>query len=142
MNVTHTIVNERSYVNDAVRASTILFMADTRAASLGATLSQLRKLAQKSLKAVAEPAGISPAYLVKLERDEVQSPSPHVLHRLAQALKADYLELMRRAGYVVPDSGQVGGTLAHALSADGLTDDEAAALSAYLTVLRQQRGRA
>ncbi len=117
-------------------------MADTGATSLGATLSQLRKLAQKSLKGVAEPAGISPAYLVKLERDEVQSPSPHVLHRLAQALDADYLELMRRAGFVVPSVGQVGGTLAHALSADGLTDDEAAALSAYLTVLRQQRGRA
>lgn len=71
-----------------------------------------------SLKAVAEPAGISPAYLVKLERGDVKCPSPHVLHRLAQSLGADYLELMRRAGYVVPDTTRTGGTPAHALSLD------------------------
>lgn len=111
-------------------------------ADLATTLRQLRDLAGKSLKAVAEPAGISPAYLVKLERGDVKSPSPHVLHRLAQTLGADYLELMRRAGYVVPDDTRTGGTLAHALSSDGLTDEEAAAVSAYLTVLRRQRGHA
>lgn len=115
----------------------------TEAASdLGTTLRRLRDLAGKSLKAVADPAGISNAYLVKLERGDVKTPSPHVLHRLAGALGADYLELMRRAGYVVPDTGSGGGTLAHALSSDGLTDEEAAAVTAYLAVLRQQRGHA
>jgi transcriptional regulator with XRE-family HTH domain len=117
-------------------------MAEASAQTLGKTLRELRDLSQKSLKAVAEPANISAAYLMKLERDEVQSPSPHVLHRLAEALGADYLELMRRAGYLVPAAGETGGTLAHALSADGLSDEEAAALSAYLTVLRRQTHRA
>jgi DNA-binding XRE family transcriptional regulator len=119
----------------------MVYMTD-ELADLPTTLRQLRRLAGKSLKAVAEPADISPAYLVKLERGAVKSPSPHVLHRLAQALGADYLELMRRAGYVVPDNSQTGGTLAHALSSDGLTVEEAAAVSAYLTVLRRQRGHA
>lgn len=112
------------------------------ATDLGTTLRRLRDLTGKSLKAVAEPAGISNTYLVKLERGDVKTPSPHVLHRLASALGADYLELMRRAGYVVPDTGSGGGTLAHALSSDGLTDEEAAAVTAYLAVLRQQRGHA
>lgn len=117
-------------------------MADGHAKKLGSTLRELRDLKQKSLKAVADPADISPAYLMKLEKGEVQSPSPHVLNRLAEALDADYLELMRRAGYLVPASESSGGTLAHALSAEGLTEEEAAALSAYLTVLRQQSRRA
>lgn len=119
----------------------MVFVVD-QGTTLGSTLRQLRELSGRSLKAVAQPAGISPAYLVKLEHDEVQSPSPHVLHRLAEALGADYLELMRRAGYVVPGDQKAGGSLAHALSSDSLTEEEAAAVTAYLTVLRAQRGHA
>jgi transcriptional regulator with XRE-family HTH domain len=109
---------------------------------LGATLRQLREFAGKSLKAVAEPSRISTAYLQKLERGEVLSPSPNILHRLAQTLGADYLELMRRAGYVVPGESASGKTLAHALSSDNLTDEEADALTTYLQVMRERRGHA
>lgn len=108
---------------------------------LGATLRQLRDLAGKSLKAVAEPSKISTAYLQKLERGEVTSPSPNVLHRLAQTLGADYLELMRRAGYVVPGGSETGNTLAHALSSDNLTDQEAEALITYLQIMRERERR-
>jgi len=52
------------------------------------------------LKAVAEPAEISAMYLQKLERGEVQDPSPHVLHRLSEQLGLNYAEAMRLAGYV------------------------------------------
>jgi transcriptional regulator with XRE-family HTH domain len=108
---------------------------------LGGTLRQLREFAKKSLKAVAEPSQISTAYLQKLERGEVHSPSPNVLYRLAQTLGADYLELMRRAGYVVPGESEGGNTLAHALSSDNLTDEEAEALVTYLQIMRERERR-
>jgi transcriptional regulator with XRE-family HTH domain len=109
---------------------------------LGVTLGKLREFAGKSLKAVAEPSKISTAYLQKLERGEVQSPSPNVLYRLAETLGADYLELMRRAGYVVPSESAGGNTLAHALSSVNLTDEEVEALTTYLQVMRERRGHA
>jgi transcriptional regulator with XRE-family HTH domain len=108
---------------------------------LGTTLRQLRDFAGKSLKAVAEPSKISSAYLQKLERGEVASPSPNILYRLAQTLGADYLELMRRAGYVVPGESESGSTLAHALSSKDLTDEEAEALITYLQIMRERERR-
>ena len=111
---------------------------------LGATLRSVRETLGRSLKAVADPAEISAAYLVKLERGDVVSPSPHVLHRLAGALGVDYLELMRLAGYVVPEANSRGGNaLAQALSSEHLTDDEAKAVAAYLAHYRStpRRGR-
>jgi HTH-type transcriptional regulator, competence development regulator len=107
------------------------------AKDLGTTLKSVRDMLGRSLKAVAEPAGISVAYLVKLEKSEVATPSPHVLHRLAETLGIEYLELMRLAGYVVPESdGPRTNALAQALSSQDLTDDEARAVSAFLEILR------
>jgi HTH-type transcriptional regulator, competence development regulator len=112
-------------------------VTETAAQRLGHTLRSVRELKGKSLKAVAEPAEISPAYLLKLEKGEVTSPSPHVLHRLADQLQLPYLDLMRLAGYVVPDAkGASNSALAHALSSEGLTHDEARAVAAFLKVYR------
>lgn len=112
-------------------------MTGDEAAPLGRTLKSIREVAGRSLKAVAGPAGISPAYLMKLERGEVASPSPHVLHRLAAALGVEYVELMRLAGYVVPEAGDRRfGALAQALSSQDLTEDEARAVAAYLQMYR------
>lgn len=112
-------------------------MTEKAAIELGRTLKSVREMLGKSLKGVAEPAGISPAYLVKLERGEVTSPSPHVLHRLAAVLGVAYLELMRLAGYVVPEAeGNRTGALAQALSSTNLSDDEAKAVSAFLQMYR------
>jgi transcriptional regulator with XRE-family HTH domain len=104
--------------------------------TLGQTLKSVRDLQEKSLKAVADGAQISPAYLQKLERGEVAAPSPHVLHRLAEELGVDYLELMRLVGYVVPEATGSSGALAQALSAQDLTEDEARALAAFLKMYR------
>lgn len=71
---------------------------------LGPRLLHLRKLKGRSLKSVAEAAGISTAYLQKLERDEVKAPSPHVLRALGGALDCRYSELMELAGYVLPET--------------------------------------
>lgn len=111
---------------------------------LGKQLAQVRRLRGLSLKATAEPAGISAAYLQKLERSEVQKPSPNILHRLAGVLEIPYSDLMELAGYVVPRSDfepDAPGVnmLAHALSGENITEDEAAALAEYLAFYRSQR---
>ena len=117
-------------------------MAATPPQRLGETLRSVRELKGKSLKAVADPAEISTAYLLKLEKGEVASPSPHVLHRLAEQLDLDYMDLMRLAGYVVRErSGRESSGLAHALSAENLTEDEARAVAAYLKMYRSEKGR-
>lgn len=112
-------------------------MPEGSGAELGPTLHSAREISGKSLKAVAGPAGISAAYLMKLERGEVTSPSPHILHRLARELGVAYVDLMRLAGYIVPEpDSQRNGVLAQALSAQDLTEDEARAVAAYLKIYR------
>lgn len=113
-------------------------MASSDPSDLGTTLKSVRDMLGKSLKAVADPAGISPAYLVKLEKGEVVAPSPHVLHRLAGVLGVEYLELMRLAGYVVPErTGPRMNALSQALSSNDLTEDEAKAITAFLEMYRR-----
>jgi transcriptional regulator with XRE-family HTH domain len=112
--------------------------------TLGRQLHEVRQLRGISLKAVAEPARISPAYLQKLERDEVKSPSPHVLYRLAEALRVPYPRLMALAGYVVPavadeSDREPQNLLAHALSSEELTQDEQREVARYLAWYRHQR---
>jgi transcriptional regulator with XRE-family HTH domain len=117
-------------------------MVASNAERLGNRLRTARELKGKSLKAVAEPAEISTAYLLKLEKGQVESPSPHILHRLASELGIDYLDLMRKAGYVVSDSdAPSGGALAHALSGEPLTEDEELALATYLKMYRNGQVR-
>ncbi len=117
-------------------------MAAGNAERLGNSLRIARELKGKSLKAVAEPAEISTAYLLKLEKGQVESPSPHILHRLAAELGIDYLDLMRKAGYIVSDSAAPSrGALTHALSGEPLTEDEERALATYLKMYRNGQVR-
>lgn len=116
----------------------------TATSTLGNQLSQLRDLRGQTLRTVAESAGISGAYLLKLERDDVQSPSPHVLRRLAAHFRVSYLGLMHLAGYDVTDEDDRApavGVLADALAAEPLTHEEQRAVAAFLTSLRSQPGR-
>ncbi len=110
---------------------------------LGAQLQQVRRLRGLSLKAIAEPAGISAAYLQKLERGQVKSPSPNVLYRLGEVLDVPYATLMKAAGYIVPsgdkDRAAPSNVLSYALSSEKLTDDEADALARYLSWYRDDR---
>lgn len=113
---------------------------------LGAKLKAVRELKGVSLAAVAEPAKMSATYLQKLERGEVDSPSPHRLYGLAQVLGVDYADLMALAGYVVPRPDETpsvarGSLLAQALSADDVSEEELAELAEYLAFKRQQRAR-
>ncbi len=108
--------------------------------SLGAVLRQARDVRELSAADASRAAGISAAYLSKLENDAVKNPSPHVLHQLSEALAVPYDELMRLTGYRVPgkpDSNPTE-TVSAALFAD-VTDDEREELLEYLAWYRTRR---
>ena len=107
--------------------------------SLGAELASARRDASRSLRAVAEAASISAAYLQKLEGDRVRSPSPTILRSLAEELGLDYARLMSLAGYVPADVRQPEGALAARLAEAGLTEVEERAVSAFVDHLLNQR---
>src|ERR1700676_3473308 len=108
---------------------------------LGEHLRAIRRVRGLSLKAVAEPADISTAYLQKLEGGDVRQPSPHILHRLGEALDVPYGTLMELAGYIVPENEGVlaGTTFDHALSSADLSEEERKAVAAFIAHLREQR---
>ena len=110
------------------------------ARSIGVVLRQAREVRGLSAVEAARAAGISAAYLSKLENDAVKRPSPHVLHRLSEALAVPYAELMRLSGYRVPGetAASPAGSVGAALFAD-LSDDERDELVEYLAWYRARR---
>jgi transcriptional regulator with XRE-family HTH domain len=109
--------------------------------SFGAMLRQAREVRELSANDAARAAGISPAYLNKLENDSVKGPSPHILLQLSEALAVPYAELMRLSGYALPGDGNArksADTVSAALFAD-LTDDERDELLEYLAWYRSRR---
>jgi transcriptional regulator with XRE-family HTH domain len=103
-------------------------------------LKRAREVRELSAIDAARAAGISPAYLSKLENDAVKRPSPHVLHQLSEALALPYAELMRLSGYRLPGEtdGHATQSVGAALFAD-LTDDEREELLEYLAWYRARR---
>jgi HTH-type transcriptional regulator, competence development regulator len=110
------------------------------ASSFGAILKQAREVRELSAGDAARAAGISAAYLSKLENDAVKRPSPHVLHQLSEALTVPYAELMRLSGYRVPgeQDRSVADTVGAALFSN-LTDDERDELLEYLAWYRARQ---
>jgi len=108
--------------------------------SIGNVLRQAREVRELTAVDAARAAGISGAYLSKLESDAVKRPSPHILHQLSEALDVPYADLMRLSGYVVPGAEEVpaAASVAAALFAD-LTVDEREELVEYLAWYRARR---
>lgn len=113
---------------------------------LGTELQKAREKRGASLDAVARPAKISAAYLHKLERGVVSTPSPRVLNRLAGALDLPYFRLMELAGYL--DEKQVGearkrkpSPIPHPLEGQELTSEEWRAVGTFIKTLIAQRKR-
>ena len=115
------------------------------AAELGRVLRETRAGSGRSLRSVAGAAGISPTYLGKLERGEVKSPSPTVLHALSESLSAPYADLMEVAGYGATRKTSprraASNVLASALGVDTLTEREVSALTRYLALFREEEAR-
>jgi transcriptional regulator with XRE-family HTH domain len=110
------------------------------APAIGRLLKRTRQVRALSATDVARAAGISAAYLSKLENDAVKKPSPPVLHQLSEALAVPYTELMRLSGYPVPgeDKPARADTIGAALFAD-ITEDERDELLEYLAWYRSRR---
>lgn len=109
--------------------------------SFGAVLRRAREVRRLAAADAARAAGISAAYLSKLENNAVKKPSPPVLHQLSLALAVPYAELMRLCGYRVPgelDEKPSSTTIGAALFSD-LTDDERDELLDYLAWYRARR---
>ena len=111
------------------------------APTIGAVLRQAREVRQLSAGDASRAAGISPAYLNRLENDAVKRPSPHVLHQLGEALSVPYAELLRLSGYPLPNEpdASAASTVSGALFAD-LTDDGRDELLEYLAWYRARQG--
>jgi HTH-type transcriptional regulator, competence development regulator len=113
---------------------------------LGRHLKRIREGRGWSLARTGKEAGVSTAYVQKLERGEIFSPSPHKLRGVAKALEIPFDEVMRLAGYAVPSPGSSDvddsvRVLAQALQAEDLTATEIEELSDYLRFRRQQQAR-
>jgi len=110
------------------------------APSFGSVLRQAREVRELTAVDAARASGISPAYLSRLESDAVHKPSPHVLHRLSEALGLPYADLMRLSGYRVPgeSAGSSNQAIGSALFAN-LTEDEREELLEYLAWYRTRR---
>ena len=111
------------------------------APTIGVLLRQAREVRRLSAGDAARAAGISSAYLNRLENDGVKQPSPHVLHQLSEALSVPYAELLRLCGYQVPQqpNAAISSSIGGALLAD-LTHDERDELVAYLAWYRARQG--
>jgi HTH-type transcriptional regulator, competence development regulator len=110
------------------------------ATSFGTVLRRAREVRKLSGTEAARSAGISAAYLSKLENDAVKHPSPQILHQLSNALAVPYADLMRLTGYVVPGESDTNPTagIGASLFAD-VTDEERTELLEYLAWYRARR---
>jgi transcriptional regulator with XRE-family HTH domain len=110
--------------------------------ALGDELRDSRKAIRASLDTVAGSAGISAPYLLKLERGQVNTPSPRVLARIAAALEIPYLRLMGLAGYL--DEEELAAVRArapkpHPLAGQSLTEEEWREVGEFINQLVARR---
>lgn len=111
------------------------------APQIGPLLKRTRQVRALTATNVARAAGISAAYLSKLENDAVKKPSPPVLHQLSEALAVPYAELMRLSGYPVPGEQEPppGADLIGAALFADISEDERDELLEYLAWYRARR---
>jgi transcriptional regulator with XRE-family HTH domain len=111
-------------------------------ASLGKTLTGARERKGLSLREAERGTGISNAYLSQIENGKIASPSPNVLHKLAEFYSLSYAALMREAGYPSSESGATGGDGIRIAARLGPTSpEEEEALAEYLEFMRSRTTR-
>lgn len=88
---------------------------------------------------MAEAADVSPAYVQKLERGQVGSPSPVRLRSIGEVLGIDSARMMAILGYVEVEAPQVETALAAKLADAALTQTEEQAVGAFIEHLVAQR---
>ena len=108
---------------------------------LGNFLKEARERKRFSLRDVQDATGVSNPYLSQIESGKVRQPSPSVLHKLATLYGLSYADVMKFAGFPVPDN-IASSEQNHPLARLGpLTSEEEEELSLYLNFLRERRQR-
>ena len=97
---------------------------DTQREALGAFIRSQRKLANLSLRQLAELTSLSNPYLSQIERG-LHQPSVRVLKLLSSALNVSAETLLAEAGLLDPDGSPGGATAAEPGSGPLLPDVEA-----------------
>jgi transcriptional regulator with XRE-family HTH domain len=107
--------------------------------TLGNYLKGARKQRRLTLRAVEERTAISNAYLSQLENDKISSPSPTVLHKLAECYGISYGHLMRLTGYPISEEGQKPAFRSSTADLDNLTPEEKEKVVEYIQFLKSRR---
>lgn len=114
--------------------------------SLGDELKKVRMVKGLTLREVEKLTGISNGYLNQLENNKVKKPSPHYLHKLAQAYELPYDKIMEKAGYVAPKENTNSGVETEnslpsfaLYKIEDLTEEEKEKIAEYIRFLRSQR---
>ena len=118
---------------------------DAQMKALGSFIRSQRKLANLSLRQLAELTSLSNPYLSQIERG-LHQPSVRVLRLLAEALNVSAETLLAEAGLLEHgadaargDTGDGPGSVESVIRADARLDDEqkAALLAVYRSMLRE-----
>jgi transcriptional regulator with XRE-family HTH domain len=119
---------------------------DTQMEAFGAFIRSQRKLANLTLRQLAELTSLSNPYLSELERG-MHQPSVRVLRQLSDALNVSAEMLLAEAGLLDTVAGKQGEAateptsgVEHAIRTDAALDDtqKAALLAVYRSMTRQQ----
>lgn len=120
----------------------ILSGMGTKRKSLGEFLQTARDRTGLSLRAVERATEVSNAYLSQIESDKIQQPSPIILHKLSALYEVSYADVLRLAGYPLPETTESGEGSAEFMSRIGpLSEEEEDALVEYLEFMRSRRKR-
>ena len=118
---------------------------DAQMEAFGSFIRSQRKLANLTLRQLADLTSLSNPYLSELERG-MHQPSVRVLKQLADALNLSAEMLLAEAGLLDPDRGNGGSSgseqpgTEHAIKTDATLDDsqKAALLAVYQSMTRSQ----
>ena len=120
---------------------------ETRATlTLGQYLASIRGDRRMTLRQVEEATRkqVSNAYLSQIENDQIQKPSPNILHALADLYAISFEKLMGMAGYF-PSQASISQGQRHGRAATfaehNLTSEEEAELLDYLRHIRSRKRR-
>ena len=105
--------------------------------SLGGFLKATREHRKFSLRQVENVTSISNAYLSQLESNKIKQPSPKVLYKLSELYQISYAEIMKLAGYPIPEGSE--NTSSLQARTGPITLDEEDSLVEYLEFLRSRR---
>ncbi len=114
--------------------------------TLGQYLASIRTDRKMTLRQVEEATKkqVSNAYLSQIENDQIQKPSPNILHALAELYAISFERLMSMAGYFhslsASSQGQRHGRAA-TFAEHNLSPQEEAELLDYLRHIRSRKRR-